>query len=171
MSNMHVRALSVGFAASSPKGRAKWGAVFVGAFLLAVCFYLALVVTFTLPPLIRQPFGLPPSPEGEGFGAVLALVVTFTLPPLIRQPFGLPPSPEGEGFGAVELGRCRGKLTWAAGACPRPTHGCTPFPKLLSRIKPGDPLRWWSTTSVSVSNCQRPLAARVTPNGVGLPPV
>ena len=91
MSNMHVRALSVGFTASSPKGRAKWGAVFVGAFLLAVCFYLALVVTFTLPPLIRQPFGLPPSPEGEGFGA-------------------------------VELGRCRGEPTWAAGACPRPTH-------------------------------------------------
>ena len=60
-------ALSVGFAASSPKGRA---VLFVGAFLLAVCFYLALVVTFTLPPLIRQPFGLPPSPEGEGFGAV-----------------------------------------------------------------------------------------------------
>ena len=107
MSNMHVRALSVGFTASSPKGRAKWGAVFVGAFLLAVCFYLALVVTFTLPPLIRQPFGLPPSPEGEGFGA-------------------------------VELGRCRGKLTWAAGACPRPTKGMFPFPKLLSGIEPGD---------------------------------
>ena len=88
MSNMHVRALSVGFTASSPKGRA---VLFVGAFLLAVCFYLALVVTFTLPPLIRQPFGLPPSPEGEGFGA-------------------------------VELGRCRGEPTWAAGACPRPTH-------------------------------------------------
>ena len=64
MSNMHVRALSVGFAASSPKGRAKWYVLFVGAFLLAVCFYLALVVTFTLPPLIRQPFGLPPPPLG-----------------------------------------------------------------------------------------------------------
>ncbi len=33
--------------------------------------FLALVVAFTLPPLIRQPFGLPPSPEGEGFGAVV----------------------------------------------------------------------------------------------------
>ena len=32
--------------------------------------FLALAVSFTLPPLIRQPFGLPPSPEGEGFGAV-----------------------------------------------------------------------------------------------------
>ena len=64
MPDMHVRALSVGFAASSPKGRAKWYVLFVGAFLLAVCFYLALVVTFTLPPLIRQPFGLPPPPLG-----------------------------------------------------------------------------------------------------------
>ena len=32
--------------------------------------FSALVVAFTLPPLIRHPFGLPPSPEGEGFGAV-----------------------------------------------------------------------------------------------------
>ena len=32
--------------------------------------FLALVVDVTLLPLIRQPFGLPPSPEGEGFGAV-----------------------------------------------------------------------------------------------------
>ena len=31
--------------------------------------FLALVVAYTLPPLIRQPFGLPPSPEGEGFCA------------------------------------------------------------------------------------------------------
>ena len=31
--------------------------------------FSALVVAFTLPPLIRQPFGLPPSPEGEGFCA------------------------------------------------------------------------------------------------------
>ena len=100
----------------------------------------------------------------------LALVVDFTLPPLIRQPFGLPPSPEGEGFGAVELGRCRGKLTWAAGACPRPTHGCTPFPKLLSRIEPGDPQWRGSTTRITGSNCQRPLAARVTPSGGGLLP-
>ena len=82
----------------------------------------------------------------------LALVVDFTLPPLIRQPFGLPPSPEGEGFGAVELGRCRGILTWAAGACPRPTKGTFSFPKLLSCNEPGDPLRSWFTTSASVSN-------------------
>ena len=53
----------------------------------------------------------------------LALVVDFTLPPLIRQPFGLAPSPSGEGFGAVELGWWSGKLTWSAGACPRPTKG------------------------------------------------
>ncbi len=32
--------------------------------------FLALVVAFTLRPLIRQPFGLPPSPEGEGLGGV-----------------------------------------------------------------------------------------------------
>ena len=100
----------------------------------------------------------------------LALVVAFTLPPLIRQPFGLPPSPEGEGFGAVELGRCRDKPTLAAGACPRPTHGCTPFPKLLSRIEPGDPQWRGSTTRITGSNCQRPLAARVTPSGGGLLP-
>ena len=56
-----------------------------------------------------------------------ALVVAFTLPPLIRHPFGLPPSPEGEGFGAVDLGRCRGKPTWAAGACPRPMKGTSLF--------------------------------------------
>ena len=53
----------------------------------------------------------------------LALVVAFTLRPLIRPGFAGPPSPEGEGFGAVDLGRCRGKLPWAAGACPRPTKG------------------------------------------------
>ena len=58
----------------------------------------------------------------------LARVVAYTLPPLIRQPFGLPPSPEGEGFGAVELGRCRGKLTWAAGACPPPYERYVLFP-------------------------------------------
>ena len=27
--------------------------------------FSALVVAFTLPPLIRQPFGLPPSPRGK----------------------------------------------------------------------------------------------------------
>ncbi len=32
--------------------------------------FLALVVAFTLPPLIRLACGEPPSPEGEGFGAV-----------------------------------------------------------------------------------------------------
>ena len=31
--------------------------------------FLALVVAFTLPPLIRPGFAGPPSPEGEGFGA------------------------------------------------------------------------------------------------------
>ena len=67
----------------------------------------------------------------------LALVVDFTLPPLIRQPFGLPPSPEGEGFGAVELGRCRRKLTWAAGACPRPTKGMFLFPNPIERYRTG----------------------------------
>ena len=67
----------------------------------------------------------------------LALVVDFTLPPLIRQPFGLPPSPEGEGFGAVDLGRCRGKLTWAAGACPRPTKGMFLFPNPIERYRTG----------------------------------
>ena len=32
--------------------------------------FLLLVVAFTLPPLIRPGFAGPPSPEGEGFGAV-----------------------------------------------------------------------------------------------------
>ena len=32
--------------------------------------FLPLVVAFTLPPLIRPGFAGPPSPEGEGFGAV-----------------------------------------------------------------------------------------------------
>ena len=32
--------------------------------------FLALVVAFTLRPLIRPGFAGPPSPEGEGFGAV-----------------------------------------------------------------------------------------------------
>ena len=82
----------------------------------------------------------------------LALVVVFTLRPLIRLACGEPPSPEGEGFGAVQPWMCYGKPTWAAGACPRPTHGCTLFPKLLSRIEPGDPLRWWFTARVTVSN-------------------
>ena len=66
----------------------------------------------------------------------LALVVAFTLPPLIRQPFGLPPSPEGEGFGAVELGRCRGKLTWAAGACPT-LRKVRPFSKTTEWYRTG----------------------------------
>ena len=44
-------------------------------------------------------------------------------PFLIRPGFAGPPSPPGEGFGAVELGGCRGKPTWSAGACPRPTKG------------------------------------------------
>ena len=95
----------------------------------------------------------------------LALVVAFTLPPLIRLACGEPPSPSGEGFGAGELGGCRGEPTWAAGACPRPTHGCTPFPKLLSRIEPGDPQRCGSTARVAVSNRQRRHAALPLPLG------
>ena len=85
MSNMHVRALSVGFAASAPKERDKWG--------------------------------------------------------------------------AAELGRCRGKPTWSAGACPRPTKSMFLLSKLLSRIESGDPQWWRFTTWVAGPNCQRPLAA------------
>ena len=82
-----------------------------------------------------------------------ASVAIFTLRPLIRLACGEPPSPEGEGFGAVELGRCRGKPTVAAGACPPPYERYVLFcPKLLSCNEPGDPLRSWFTTSASVSN-------------------
>ena len=94
--------------------------------------------------------------ENVGF---LALVVAFTLPPLIRPGFAGAPSPSGEGFGAGELGGWSGEPTWSAGACPRPTKGTFTLPKLLSRIEPGDPLRWWSIARVTGSNCQRPLAA------------
>ena len=85
--------------------------------------------------------------------------------PLIRHGFAVPPSPEGEGFGAVELGRCGGKPTGAAGACPRPTKGTFPLLKQLSCSEPGDPLRWWSITRVAGS----PLtaAARRLPLSVG----
>ena len=119
--------------------------------------------------------------------------------PLIRLACGEPPSPEGEGFGAVELGGGRGKPTWAAGACPRPTKGTSILTKLLTDNEPGGPQRWWSTARVADLHCQRPLAARrpclslwerwhgasrdgegffvyhhvtnrVTPSGGGLPP-
>ena len=43
---------------------------------------------------------------------------------------------------------------------PTPYERYVPFPKLLSRNEPGDPLRCGFTTRVSVSNRQRPLAAR-----------
>ena len=152
MSNMHVRALSVGFAASSPKGRAKWYVLFVGAFLLAVCFYLALVVTFTLPPLIRQPFGLPPSPEGEGFGAVILVRCRgeptwsagacprptksmFLLSKLLSR--NEPGAPQRRGFNARVSDS---QLTVAA-------------------RRPGAPQWWRFTTWVADPNCQRPLAA------------
>ena len=107
--------------------------------------------------------------RGEKVG-FLPLVVAFTLPPLIRPGFAGPPFPEGEGFGAVEPGNCLRKRTGSAGACPRPTKGTFSLFKLLSHIEPGAPLRWWPTARVSVSHCQRPLAARVPPKGVGLPP-
>ncbi len=95
---------------------------------------------------------------------------SFHAAPLIRHGFAVPPSPEGEGFGAVELDGCRGKPTLAAGACPRPTKDTFLLPKLLSGNEPGDPQRCGSTARVAGSHCQRPLAARVTPYGVGLLP-
>ena len=82
----------------------------------------------------------------------LALVVDFMLPPLIRHGFAVPPSPEGEGFGAVENPRGR------RGHAPALRTVNIPI-RFLSGIEPGDPQRWWSTTRVSGSHCQRPLAA------------
>ena len=73
-------------------------------------------------------------------------------------------SPRGRAkLGAVELGRYRDKPTLAAGACPRPTKGSYLSLKLSPCTEPGDPLRWWFTTRVAVSNRQRRHAARVTP--------
>ena len=52
--------LSVTFGDSSPRGRAKWVRwKSIGA-----------VVDWGSLPLIRHGFAVPPSPEGEGFGAV-----------------------------------------------------------------------------------------------------
>ena len=81
----------------------------------------------------------------------IGAVVDWGSLPLIRHGFAVPPSPEGEGFGAVELWRCGGKTTGAAGACPRPTKGTSLLIRLLSCNEPGDPQRWWSTTRVTVS--------------------
>ena len=52
--------------ATFPAGKGFWG---VPAPLSVFFWALALAVVFAVLPLIRQPFGLPPSPEGEGFGA------------------------------------------------------------------------------------------------------
>ena len=54
--------------ATFPAGKGFWG---VPAPLSVFFWALALAVVFAVLPLIRQPFGLPPSPEGEGFGAVV----------------------------------------------------------------------------------------------------
>ncbi len=93
----------------------------------------------TFPPRLRRAT----FPPGEGFGGISCrmgvhpcplLAVTFTLHPSSVTAIAVPPSPEGEGFGAVELGRCRGKLTWAAGACPRPTVTFTLHPSSVTAI-------------------------------------
>ena len=59
------------------------------------------------------------------------LAVTFTLHPSSVTAIAVPPSPEGEGFGAVELGRCRGKLMWAAGGVPPPYERYVLFPQTI----------------------------------------
>ena len=101
----------------------------VGCFSFVGAFWLGTSISggFAVPHpsrLRRATFLL-----GEGFSlpSLFGAGGCFYAAPLIRHGFAVPPSPEGEGFGAVEPGRCRGKPTWAAGACPRPTKGTFPF--------------------------------------------
>ena len=101
-------------ALASPRRRARWGAFWVGA-------YGSLGFAVPHPSRLRRAT----FPPGEGFGGISCrmgvhpcplLAVTFTLHPSSVTAIAVPPSPEGEGFGAVELGGCRGKPTWSAGA-------------------------------------------------------
>ncbi len=96
----------------SPIGRGKWE--WPSAFGAGGNLYAA--------PLIRQPFGLPPSPEGEGFGAgELGRCIRFGT---FRRsssvsPDGEPPSPRGKGFeGAQNRGTAVGNPRWRRGHAP-----------------------------------------------------
>ncbi len=104
----------------SPIGRGKWE--WPSAFGAGGILYAA--------PLIRQPFGLPPSPEGEGFGAgELGRCIRFGT---FRRsssvsPDGEPPSPRGKALVRWNLAGAEVKFTWATWACPRPTKGTSLF--------------------------------------------
>ena len=121
------------------------------------CGFSARVTDSPLTAAARRPSQSPSVtalPEGEPSGVRFGSVYLFrdVSPFLIRLACGEPPSPPGEGFGAVQPWMCYGKLTWAAGACPRPTKGTFFFPKLLSSIEPGDTQWRGSTARVSGSN-------------------
>ena len=95
----HVVALSVGFAASSPRGGEPSWVRFVRGCVLVWCIRFGRLRRSSSV----SPSGEPPSPEGEGFSlpSLFGAGGCFYAAPLIRHGFAVPPSPEGEGIGAA----------------------------------------------------------------------